>query len=400
MNYLSISEIKQNFKNHKIIFFGAGHLSSKLINFFIKDSLFIVDNASNLWGTKQSGLEIKNPVELKKIKKNETLIIICSTAYSEISEQLNSFGFLELKHYVISPHLNDIKVISDLESLQKKILFTSGSPRNNSPNFGGGLYELTLDKYEWHNNKVYSGHSYGLIEKDDQIIFNDSNDGIVILDKKYKIIDKIKLPKGIRAHGIDYSKKHKVYSVACSELDGVMILDNNFKKIDFLKISDKIDKIGEPQHHCNDCLIVEDSLFLSMFSYTGNYKKDIFDGCVLEFDLNTFKKLNPIISGLSMPHNVKYFEDSIHILNSLKGELLFNNKSIQGIFPAFTRGLDFDGRYYFVGQSRNRNYSKNIGVSKNISIDSGIIIFDNNTKVSRFLQLNPKLSEIHSILTL
>ena len=42
---------------------------------------------------------------------------------------------------------------------------------------------------------------------------------ITILDKKYKIIDKIKLPKGIRAHGIDYSKKHKVYSVACSELD-------------------------------------------------------------------------------------------------------------------------------------------------------------------------------------
>ena len=132
-----------------------------------------------------------------------------------------------------------------------------------------------------------------------------------------------------------------------------------------------------------------------MFSYTGNYKKDIFDGCVLEFDLNTFKKLNPIISDYQC--RIMYFEDSIHIFP--KGRASFNNKSIQN-FPAFTRGLDFDGRYYFVGQSRNRNYSKNIGVSKNISIDSGIIIFDNNTKVSRFLQLNPKLSEIHSILTL
>lgn len=400
MNYLTISEIKQKFKNQKIIFFGAGHLSSKLINFFIQDSLFIVDNASNLWGTKQSGLDIKNPIELKKINKDEVLIIICSTAYSEISEQLNQLGFAESNNYVISPHLNDIKVISDLEGLQKKILFTSGSPRNDSPDFGGGLYELTLNKNEWKNKKVYNGHSYGLIKKDDQIIFNDSNDGIVILDKKYNVIDRVKLPKGIRAHGIDYSKKHKIYSIACSELDGIMILDENFKKIDFFKISDKIDKIGEPQHHCNDCLIVEDSLFLSMFSLTGNYKKDIFDGCVLEFDLNNNKKLDPVITGLSMPHNIKYFEDGIHILNSLKGELLFNNNSIQGVFPAFTRGLDFDGRYYFIGQSRNRNYSKNIGISKNISIDSGVIIFDNNTKVSRFLQLNPKLSEIHSILTL
>ena len=40
---------------------------------------------------------------------------------------------------------------------------------------------------------------------------------------------------------------------------------------------------------------------------------------------------------------------------------------------AFARGLDFDGSYYFIGQSKNRNYSKNV-IYQNISIDSGIII--------------------------
>ena len=56
-------------------------------------------------------------------------------------------------------------------------------------------------------------------------------------------------------------------------------------EIDVYDTDNKIDQIKEPQHHCNDCHIIGDSVYVSMFSYTGNYKKDVFDGCVLEFDL-------------------------------------------------------------------------------------------------------------------
>ena len=101
-----------------------------------------------------------------------------------------------------------------------------------------------------------------------------------------------------------------------------------------------------------------------------------------------------------MPHNVKFIEGSIHVLNSLQGQLKTNNANIIGEFPAFTRGLDHDGIFYYIGQSRNRNYSINIGVSNNISIDAGVIVFDAHTKASRFLQLPPKISEIHSIVLL
>ena len=59
--------------------------------------------------------------------------------------------------------------------------------------------------------------------------------------------------------------------------------------------------------------------------------------------------------------------------------------------------IKYDGVYYYIGQSRNRNFSKNIGLSNNISIDAGIIIYDVITKVSRFLQLPARLSEIHTI---
>jgi len=134
-----------------------------------------------------------------------------------------------------------------------------------------------------------------------------------------------------------------------------------------------------------------------MFSLTGNWRRDIFDGVVLEYDIETNNLIGPVMKDLWMPHNIKFIDGSLHILNSLQGQLKTNNAKVIGEFPAFTRGLDHDGIFYYIGQSRNRNYSKNLGISNNISIDAGIIVFDSQTKVSRFLQLPPKLSEIHSI---
>ena len=132
-------------------------------------------------------------------------------------------------------------------------------------------------------------------------------------------------------------------------------------------------------------------------SETGNWKLDVFDGAILEFDIETKELVAPVVKDLWMPHNIKVIDGSLTLLDSLKGHLLTNNMQFSGDFPAFTRGLDHDGQYYYIGQSRNRNYSKNLGLSKNISIDAGVIIFDDQTKASRFLQLPPKLSEIHSI---
>jgi len=133
---------------------------------------------------------------------------------------------------------------------------------------------------------------------------------------------------------------------------------------------------------------------------TGNWKRDLYDGAILEYDIVTKELVGPVIQGLWMPHNIKFIDGSLHVLDSLPGQLKTNNASVIGDFPAFTRGLAHDGVYYFIGQSRNRNHSKNIGISNNVSIDAGIIVFDAHTKASRFLQLPPKISEIHSILLL
>jgi hypothetical protein len=98
-----------------------------------------------------------------------------------------------------------------------------------------------------------------------------------------------------------------------------------------------------------------------------------------------------------MPHNISKFNNDFYLLDSLRGNLLGNNMTIQGTFNAFTRGLDYHDDLFYIGQSKNRNFSKTMGISNNNSIDCGIIIFNNEKKISRFFQFPPSISEIHSI---
>lgn len=134
-----------------------------------------------------------------------------------------------------------------------------------------------------------------------------------------------------------------------------------------------------------------------MFSSTGNWKEGVFDGAVVEFDIETGKRVGNVISNLYMPHNVVNLNGGLCVLDSLRGHLLASNGEVEGTFPGFTRGVDFDGEFYLIGQSKNRNYSKVIGLSNNISIDCSIILFDPKRKVSRSLQLPLSIGEIHSI---
>ena len=98
-----------------------------------------------------------------------------------------------------------------------------------------------------------------------------------------------------------------------------------------------------------------------------------------------------------MPHNISFINGSLHVLDSLPGHLRYENFSIKSTFAGFTRGICFSSGLYYIGQSKNRNYSKVLGLSNNISIDCGILAFDPNMKTSRFLQFSHKIGEIHAI---
>ena len=396
--FTTLQDINKKCKGKSIVLFGVGAIAEKTSRILTdKKITAVIDNASNLWGQMDLGVEVLSPNYLKSPEGRDAFVIICTTSFVEVSNQITDLGFNAEEDFCVSPILNDLRIIDELETIQKRMLFTSGSPKDDNELFGGGVYELNVNGDTWEHKKVISGNCYGLIKYAENFISVDTEIGIFEFANNYKIIRSKKLPDGMRAHGVDYSEKHKNFYVVGSHRDAVLILDKNFETLGQINISHKKERTDKPHHHCNDCLIVDDSLYVSMFSMTGNWRRDIFDGVVLEFDIETNNLIGPVIKDLWMPHNIKLIEGSLHILNSLQGQLKTNNAQVIGEFPAFTRGLAHDGIFYYIGQSRNRNYSKNIGVSNNISIDAGIIVFDAHTKASRFLQLPPKISEIHSI---
>lgn len=380
--------------NSKIILFGSGNIADKTIRKICPEKIeCIVDNSNSLQGTVYKGFDVKSPSE---VCYKDRYVLICSTAIDEIKKQLNSFGLNEDIDFSPSPLLNDLIAISELERVSSRLYFTSGTSSTSDDDFGGGLYECKIEGDVHKLTKLYSGPCYGLTRVKDELYFIDTDSGIFKLfnNNISKVCD---LPKGGRAHGISYNESNNNFYVTFSYRDSVIEYDKNFNSIREFSLSTKYKKIGEPMHHCNDNYSYGSSLFVSMFSSTGNWKMDRFDGCIAEFDLDTGDRLKDLTSDLYMPHNVMVIDGSLHVLDSLPGHLKYGNLSIAGTFPAFTRGLSFSNGYYYLGQSKNRNYSRVIGLSNNISIDCGIVIFDPILKVSRFISFPKAIGEIHSI---
>jgi len=394
LNKTSITELSKRVKR-KFVLFGSGNISKKTIKKIgIESVVFIADNSVNLQGTTYEGLDIKNPENIT----SDYFVLICSTAIREISEQLASMGLKANEDFSISPVLNDLLAIQELENLERTFYFTSGSVPQEKPLAGGGFYKCVVRGLDIEVNKLYSGPCYGSVKVNDTIYFVDTDKGIFSCTQSDVIAHQCELPIGSRAHGISYNTSTNHFYVTCSYLDSVLEIDSySFEMLREFKLSNKLERSKEPMHHCNDNCTIGNSLFVSMFSSTGQWKLDCFDGCVAEFDIETGERLNDVYSGLYMPHNIMIFESSLHVLDSLPGHLRYSNFSVQGTFPAFTRGLCYSEGHYYIGQSKNRNYSKVMGMSNNVSIDCGVIVFNPELKVSRFLQFPYSIGEIHSI---
>ena len=391
INFFNSSQYRGN---KKLALFGAGLVCSKFLKNFDKSKiLYIVDNNKSLWTTKFEGIEVKNPKKLKGLKNTE--VIVMTTSFTDVIKQIKDINqTLTVK---VCDYLKDLINIEILQNLKKKLLISSGLPPNKIKNSGGGLYEIQLRGSEWSIKKVYSGTVHGVIKIDNQFAISDSTNGIILLDKKYKIKKKSKYPLNTRAHGIAYDKKKNYFYVACSNTDKIKIFDGNLRYVDTISISNKFEIYKSPQHHINDLYVMDGFLYVSMFSLSGHHKRNIYDGGVCEINLETKKIQNKLYGSLTMPHSIKYINENFVILDSLKGNLVVGN-NIVATFSGFSRGLSFDGKYYYIGQSRNRNYSLINNKKSNVSIDNTILIYDEKKKISRNLLLPYNISEIHEVL--
>ena len=130
------------------------------------------------------------------------------------------------------------------------------------------------------------------------------------------------------------------------------MFDIGLKITDEIFVSEKFARQGAPCHHVNDVCAIGSSLYVTIFSQTGNWKQDVFDGAVLEFDTRTHDIVGAVVTDLWMPHSVDFIEGSLTVLDSLRGQLKRENAVSVGQFPGFYRVLAYDGQYFYVGQTR------------------------------------------------
>ena len=136
-----------------------------------------------------------------------------------------------------------------------------------------------------------------------------------------------------------------------------------------------------------------------MFSFSGNWPNEVYDGGVMEIDFESGEIIGPVIDGMWMPHSVSRVGGKLTCVDSMRGTIIQSSYRTLGKFPGFVRGMDYDGKFFFVGVSEHRYPEKLYGDSLNIGLDAGVIVFDDNTKMSRFIAM-PQITSIHALITI
>ncbi|MEA3314776.1 MAG: DUF4915 domain-containing protein, partial [Campylobacterota bacterium] len=388
-------DILNKSKNKKIVFWGSGEWVEKSIKLLNIKPEYIIDINKNIQGHKLRDIEI---IPFEKISNiiNDYYIVITTGSYHGLVENLVSKGLEIGKDFCYSPSLYNLSIRDEILGIEQNLLFSV--PASGTENGGLYIYKTKDRSY----TKIYDGKSRALCKTNSYIALADEEKGLVLFDKKLNLIKEIELLNNSVPHGITLSEKlNKIY-VANSGRDSISIFDlSSYKHIEEIKLNDKYDRLKEEQHHINDLYVdeINETLFVSMFSFTGNWRKNIYDGGVLEYDLRSKKFTGPIISDMWMPHSIQMVDNKVMFVDSMRGDLYKTSNKIIGKFNGFIRGFDYDNKYLYIAQSSQRYFDRLQDISLNIPLDCGIYIFDEQTKASVFHSL-PEFENIHSVIVL
>ena len=378
----------------QLVIFGASHL---IAEFDISEISFIVDNNSDLQGTRHFGLEIKPPsVLMGQTEKYE--VIVCSTSIAEIKKQLISYGYTWGSNARAYKALGELERIAALEDRSFQFLVSSGLPSSAESFSGGGIHLVKETSGYPTTETIYEGQTHGLVRlADGGYGFSSQGTGVVCMDHNFRVVNEVSLPKGLRPHGL--RRYEALWVVVCSLADCILGVNDSGDEIFRYPITDKMLGDGTPQHHCNDLVIVGDFAYVSMFSVTGNWKRGIFDGGLVEINLLSGDS-KVVCNNLTMPHSVSDENGHLFILDSFKGRLLGQNFGELAKLPGFLRGYDSSPEYYFLGESKNRNFSRMETGRSPVSLDSKITIVDREYCFSRSIPLPKHISEVHALICL
>ena len=373
-------------------FFGCGQIAEKEIKEGkIPDLIF--DNNPELEGSLFYGVPVSkvDPHKLASVDR----LLICSSSIRDIQEQCAALDF-SLDRIEVSVHLGEIARAFRLEQYRFSGYVSSGLPSTTESLKGGGIFRVTEDDYGSASiEKIFEANTHGCIRVGDELVFSAQGHGIVHIDtRKNEVTKTVSIDSGLRPHGVRWDGEF--YFVVCALDDSVRQYASDGSLVEVFRVSDKLARYGTPQHHCNDLFVTDQSIYVSMFSVTGHWKRGCFDGGIVEFCRETGEK-SVLINTLKMPHSVELQAETLMILESFTGSVLGHDFESLGALNGFARGLAVGSDFLIVGESKNRNVTRMPRGNSFASIDTRVTIIDPSIGISKSIQLPNTISEIHSV---
>jgi hypothetical protein len=395
-------EVTKLAKDKKIILFGKSEdWIEKTIQAARIPLSYIVDNNVNLHGTELLGLTVHAPSKIKNEKKGSFYVLITSGSFFSIIPELVGYGLEAGKDFCCTPVLLNQKTLTDIISHKQRLLVSSPDHSvyteiDKGKDIGGGVFIFDIESRQ--SQRLAKGSFHQIAKGKDVFYIIHHFEGVHIFsDKTFKLLDSFPIDENSKPHGVAYCPKRNLVITGCSGLDKMAFYDaNSYKKVDEISISDRYEKIGTEQHHINDLWVDGDSLFVSMFSFSGFCKNWNYDGGIMEFNLNNLSERRIVVSNLWMPHSVQIIGGRLSYVDSMRGNLHITDKNPAGTFPWFVRGLAFDGQYYYVGVNQNRYFDRLKGISNCIMLTAGILLFDDESKGTRFFAMD-NIRQIHDL---
>lgn len=364
----------------------------KSLPYLVTSAAYVVDNNRYEQGQIEHGLNIHSPEMLKTEDPNTIFIIITTSSFPDVDRQLRSYGLMPGTHYCVSPSLKNFQVTSRVHSHKQVLHFTC----SDQPDRGGGFYRYDIATQE--KTLLIKGHCHGIAQSGELIALVDDLVGVRIMNTDLETLRIIDMPGKSRPHGISLCPQRRQVFVNFSGRDAVGIFDVDTGKFrGEIQISEKFSKTGVAQHHINDCTIYGDYLYLSMFSASGNWKIGMYDGVIMQFDIDTRQCLGPVATDLWMPHTPIVIGGVLHYCDSMRGIVSDTTWRTMTQLTGFVRGITYDGVYYYIGQSAHRYIDRRSQTTNNISLDTGIFLVDAVNKLTKFFSI-PDLTDINSVI--
>ena len=398
--WLSLAAFNRLVKGRQVVFFGVSdYWTEKTLKTANVELVYLVDNSESLIGSTFKGYDIKSPKVLRD-KSSDVFVVITSGSYYDIYPQLIEYGLKPGIDFCITPALNNSRVISEIHNHDAAILISSPDHKvyagmDRGSDIGGGLYEYRLR--EQSVRKVVEGTFNQIVDAGDCYFATDELRGICKISKEFEVIDVYGAEPGDKCMGVAYCPDRNIVFLGHTRYDTVSAHNaDTSEKLFEIELSGKHRRLGRAQHWINDLHVAGDYLYISMFSQSGAYLQGVYDGGILQVDLEDTEKRYVLVRDAWMPHTVRFFDPQICYLDSMNGRFYRSIHKVVGEFPGFIRGLGYDGHYYYVGQSENRDLQALKGINRHISLSAGFYLFDEETKAAKFFA-TPSIRQIHDL---